>query len=106
VDGDTGGTPWVSGELPPQWIEFDLGQVRSLSGLMLWVDQDPSGYTHYIIYGGAEPNPTQRLTVLEGETTWGQMLEVAGDWKVRFLRIETVESPSWAAWLEVEFLFD
>jgi hypothetical protein len=106
LDGDTEGTPWVSGDFAPQWIEFDLGEIRSFSGLRLWVDQDPSGYTRHIIYGGNEANPTQQLAVLEGETSWGQMLEVIGDWQVRYLRIETVDSPSWVAWLEVEFLLD
>jgi predicted amidohydrolase YtcJ len=106
LDGDTEGTPWVSGDYAPQWIEFDLGEIRSISGLRLWVDQDPSGYTRHIIYGGAEPNPTQQLAVVEGETTWGQMLEVIGDWQVRYVRVETVDSPSWVAWLEVEFLLD
>jgi predicted amidohydrolase YtcJ len=106
LDGNMDGTAWVSGDFAPQWIEFDLGEVRSLSGLRLWVDQSPEGYTRHIIYGGNGPNPTQQLAVLEGETSWGQMLEVSGNWQVRYLRIETVESPSWVAWLEVEFLFD
>jgi predicted amidohydrolase YtcJ len=106
VDGVTDDTPWVSGDDAPQWIELDLGQIRSVTGLKLWVDQDPAGFTRHLILGGPDPDPAQQLAVLEGETTWGQMLEVEGDWQVRYLRIETVESPSWVAWLELEVLVE
>jgi predicted amidohydrolase YtcJ len=102
VDGNHEDSPWMSGEYAPQWIEFDLGEVRSVSALRLWVDQDPQGFTRHIIYGGPEPNPTEQIALLEGVTRWGQMLEVTGPWSLRYLRIETVESPSWVGWLEIE----
>jgi hypothetical protein len=91
---------------PPQWIEFDLGAVRAVSGVRLWVDQDPAGVTRHRILGGEDPHPTDELAVLEGETSWGQKLEIQGDWQVRYLRVETVVSPSWVAWLEVKILLD
>lgn len=102
IDGNHEDTSWVSGDDAPQWIEFDLGEIRTVSGLRLWVDQDPKGFTRHIVFGGPEPNPTDQLAVLEGVTTWGQELELTGSWPVRYLRIETVESPSWVGWLEVE----
>lgn len=104
VDDNHEDSPWMSGDYAPQWIEFDLGEVRSVSALRLWVDQDPEGFTRHIIYGGSKPNPTAQIAVLEGVTSWGQMLEVIGPWSLRYLRIETVESPSWVGWLEIEIV--
>jgi len=75
-----------------------------MTGLRLWADQDPAGFTIHRILGGAFPGPTTELTRFEGVTSWGQMLEVTGEWNVRYLRIETLESPSWVAWLEVEVI--
>ena len=40
--------------------------------------------------------------MLEGETSWGDELVVEAGWEARYVRIETVESTSWVAWLEIE----
>jgi hypothetical protein len=40
--------------------------------------------------------------VIDSETDSGQWLELTGRWSVRYLRITTVRSPSWVAWLEIE----
>jgi predicted amidohydrolase YtcJ len=106
LDGNHNGTSWVSGDYAPQWIEIDLGSVRHATGLKLWVDQDPSGFTRHRILGGERPDPTVELVRIEAETSWGKLLQVEGDWMVRFLRIETLESPSWVAWLEIEVITD
>ena len=104
LDGESEGSGWVSGDMAPQWIEIDLGSEKVVTGLRLWADQDPAGFTIHRILGGAFPGPTTELTRFEGVTSWGQMLEVTGEWNVRYLRIETLESPSWVAWLEVEVI--
>jgi len=103
-DGVTDATGWVSGSGPVQWIEIDLGTESLLEGVVLWVDQFPSGRTVHHILGGPDPEPTDVLAIVEGETTWGDAVAVDGPWTVRYLRIETVESPSWVAWLEIELL--
>ena len=102
IDGDLD-SGWVSGADPPGWIELDLGEVREISGLRLWVDQFPAGFTRHRILGGPDPGPTTELAVIEGDTAGGDVLEISEQsWSLRYLRIETVESPSWVAWLEVE----
>ncbi len=81
-----------------------MGAPTRIDGLRLWVDQDPPGSTFHRILGGLTSPPTEVLAELRGETAWGDVLEVAGDWTVRYLRVETVESPSWVAWLDIKVL--
>lgn len=95
-------TGWVAGEGPVQWIELDVGAIRTITGMRLLVDQDPSGPTVHRIYAGAESSPSQLVIELSGDTAWGDELAVTGPFEARYIRVETVESPSWVAWLEIE----
>ena len=101
VDGDVE-TGWGAGAGPEQWIELDLGQEYELVCVRLLTDQFPEGRTTHRINGGAHDNPGAELGVIDSETEYGQWLELSGTWNVEFLRITTVESPSWVAWLEIE----
>jgi predicted amidohydrolase YtcJ len=101
VDGDVV-TGWGAGADPEQWIEVDLGQERELRCVRLLVDQFPAGRTLHRVSGGAHPGPGAELGVIDSVTDIGQWLELTGQWRVRYLRITTVRSPSWVAWLEIE----
>jgi hypothetical protein len=101
IDGDRD-TGWVSGGHPPQWIEVDLGAATPISRITLVVDQSPAGHVVHRILGGPEADPTTELAVIDSDAGYGDVLEVTGEWTVRFLRVETVSSPSWVAWLEIE----
>ena len=101
VDGDVE-TGWGAGAGPEQWIELDLGQEYELVCIRLLADQFPAGRTTHRINGGAHENPGAELVVIDSETDYGEWLELAGTWNVEFLRITTVDSPSWVAWLEIE----
>jgi predicted amidohydrolase YtcJ len=101
VDSDVE-TGWGAGVDPEQWIELDLGQEYDLVCVRLLTDQFPAGRTIHRIDGGAHDNPGAELGVIDSETDYGEWLELAGAWDVRFLRITTLESPSWVAWLEIE----
>jgi hypothetical protein len=101
VDGDVE-TGWGAGAGPEQWIELDLGQEYELVCVRLLTDQFPAGRTTHRINGGAHDNPGAELGVIDSETEYGEWLELAGTWNVEFLRITTVERPSWIAWLEIE----
>lgn len=105
VDGniDSG---WVSGDMAPQWIEFDLGEERNVARLWLRVDQAPPGLTVHEIYAGPEPDPEELVAVVEEDTDWGDELTVDIGTPARYIRIVTTESPSWIAWLEVEIELD
>jgi len=103
VDGDVE-TVWVSGSHPQQWIEIDLGAAFDVDRLVLVPAQDPAGATVHRIFGGPQSGEVQLLHIFRGETSDGAPLEVSliGGWPgVRYLRIETTESPSWVAWREI-----
>ena len=101
VDGDVD-SGWGAGADPEQWIELDLGQEYELVCIRLLTDQFPAGRTTHRINGGAHNDPGAELGTIDSETEYGEWLELAGTWNVEFLRITTVESPSWVAWLEIE----
>jgi len=102
IDGrtDTGG--WVAGRPAPGWIEIDLGAEVNVKQLRLTVDQDPAAFSRHRILGGPTPEPSELLAVIEGETTWGQELVADGNWTVRYIRVETLESTRPYGWLEIE----
>lgn len=92
-----------SGAGKRQWIELDLGERTTVARLRLQVEQTPAAPTHHIIYGGPTPNPQTELGRFQQPTQSLQGLELAGTMHdVRYLRIVTVDSPSWVAWWEIE----
>lgn len=105
VDGDPE-THWSSGDGAPQWIEISLGREVEVTGLRLTVDQYPSGQTRHLIWGRTQTGDLILLTEVAGVTDMFDVLEVtAGEpWLVIGIRVETVESPSWVAWREIEIL--
>lgn len=106
VDRDAG-TIWSSGSGPPQWIEIDLGQPFQIERLRLNPSQYPAGSTTHHVYGAGPGTGGQfvLLYTFEGSTVDSQLLEFAPEapWEeIQFIRIETVSSPSWVAWREIE----
>jgi F5/8 type C domain-containing protein len=104
VDGDPD-TLWNAGAGPPAWIEIDLGEAMAPSLIRLYVAQSPEGATEHRVYGRADAGGAATLLgTLAGATADHQVLELnsAGWPAVRFVRIETVTSPSWVAWREIE----
>jgi predicted amidohydrolase YtcJ len=101
VDGDVE-TGWGAGAHPEQWIEIDLGRPRGVNCVRLLVDQHPAGHTIHRLTGGAHPNPGGELGVLDAVTEHGDWLELSGPWTIRYLRVTTLDSPSWVAWLEIQ----
>jgi F5/8 type C domain-containing protein len=99
---------WAAGAFPPQWIEVDLESPREIKRVRLYVAQFPDGYTIQRVYGrAAAGSPDQLLHEFSGFTRSGDVLEYAppAAWKdVRFVRLETVSSPSSAAWREIELV--
>jgi len=108
VDGNPG-TWWSAGASAPQWIEVDLGAVYDIQSIRLVINQSPSGHTVHTVRGrgaGIQDAYTV-LHTFEGITADGQVLsfEPAQPWQgIRYLRIETLESPSWVAWSEIEIM--
>ncbi|MCJ7797332.1 MAG: amidohydrolase family protein, partial [Thermoleophilia bacterium] len=104
VDGDLE-TNWGAGTHPPQRIEIDLGQAFDLDRLVLIPSQFPEGPTVHAIWGRGDAGDYRLLHEFRGSTADGVALEVSptAAWAaVRYLKIETTESPSWVAWREVQ----
>jgi predicted amidohydrolase YtcJ len=97
-------TAWNSGGGAPQWLELDLGSVYQLEALTLHVVQYPNGKTHHRLWGAVEAGNYSLLTEFSGETADKQALTFQPDTLpvIRYLKIETTESPSWVAWAEIE----
>ena len=108
VDGDPGSL-WNSGDDAPQWIQIDLGQAYDIAGIRLLVSQYPAGNTLHRVLGKA-PGANElfyELARFEGATEDGQWLEYSPPqpWTgIQYIRLETVASPSWVAWREIEVI--
>ena len=106
VDGDLG-TLWNSGGGPTQWIEVDLGAEYSIAEISLTTSQYPEGQTIHHILGRSSSGQFVELAKFDGNTTDGETLifkpaqPVQG---IRFIRVETIASPSWVAWREIEVI--
>lgn len=97
---------WNSGDYAPQWIEIDLGSPQSIGEISLLTAQSPDGDTVHRVLGKASAGaPYDLLYEFAGFTTDDQWLHHApsAPWEnVRYLRIRTIESPSWVAWREIQ----
>ncbi len=106
VDGDFG-TLWNSGGDPQQWIEIDLGNLYRIKEMRLTISQFPEGRTIHRILGRGPSDQYLVLNTFEGETTDGQTLTYTPNepiQDIQFIRVETIESPSWVAWREIEVI--
>jgi hypothetical protein len=102
IDGDRC-TMWNAGDFPPQEIELDLGVTTNVHALVLLPAMLPDG-----------PQVIEISVWVEGQGWWRVLrgkLDLQSNVPVtlrfpqpaagRRLRIRTLSSPSWAAWLEI-----
>jgi len=104
VDGNPG-TSWNSGGFAQQFIQIDLGSLKQVSKFRLLVSQYPAGQTVHGIWGrDASGNWIVAYGTLSGYTYDGQWLELAtsSSAQVRYIYIQTSQSPSWVGWREIE----
>jgi hypothetical protein len=106
VHGDPG-TLWNSGGGPPQWIEIDLGEAFDVAEIRMLTSQSPAGGTMHRVYGkGAGTGGAfELLAKVSGQTDDSQSLQIVGQptWPgIQVIRVETVNSPSWVAWREIQ----
>jgi hypothetical protein len=92
-----------AGAHAPQWIEFDLGREVAVGLIRLTVAQFPAGTTSHTIRWAQSDGVYLGSTTLTGSTAEGDILvyEFPARTLVRFIRIETIDSPSWIAWREI-----
>lgn len=107
VDGDTE-TLWNAGAGPPASIDIDLGRPETIREVRLLAAQDPRGPTQHRITGRvSEEGPAVELGVLVGTTADNDVLEITIDPAtpaIRYVTVETIASPSWVAWREIEVI--
>jgi hypothetical protein len=108
VDGDLG-TLWSAGAFSPQWIEIDLGTDFNIKEIRLTPSQFPEGYTIHQIKGKGADTGEQfvLLYTFDGNTKDGNELIYSPSpalEDIRYIRIETITSPSWVAWREIEII--
>jgi len=98
---------WGAGDFAPQWIEIDLGAAVTITRIRLAVGQDPAGETVHRVWGRGPTGEARLLHEVRGVTRDLQVLELAPDppWQgIRYLKIETLSSPSWVSWREIEVI--
>lgn len=105
VDGSYDST-WGTGEKPPHWIEIDLAGTERLREIRLRLSQNRPGETAHRIFGSIPGGPTLLLAELRGFTWDNDVLvaraEPSWDGAIRFIRVETIESPGLVAFREIE----
>ena len=104
VDGKES-TFWGAGDFAPQWIEVDLGAPASITEIKLKVGQSPNGETKHRILAGTTKNNLSEIFRSNQYTQDGDWLifTLAQPLKdIQFIRVETVASPSWIAWFEIQ----
>lgn len=99
-------TTWNAGHFAPQWIEIDLQTVAPIERIRLVTAQAPlTGFTDHRVYGRSPNRDATLLHEFAAVTVEGEVLEYSPPvpWTgIRFIRIETVQSPAWVAWREIE----
>ena len=106
VDGDPN-TQWSSGAYPPQWILIDLGATYTIGEIRLTVGQWPAGDTVHQIWVGRTQDSMQLVQEFKGHEYDYDVLNFVPSTplqNIRYVRIDTSESPSWVSWREIEVL--
>lgn len=96
---------WGAGAHPPQWVEIDLGRTFAVAEVRLQVAQYPAGDTRHQVWGITNTGARILLWEFNQFTQEPSTLVATIDPAlpdVRAIRVETLASPSWAAWREIE----
>jgi len=108
VDGDPL-TGWAARAFGPQWIEIDLQSPITLLRLQLRASQSPTGNTTHRIYVGGVDKVYSLIHEFNGVTSNNDELSYvlpSPMSQIRYIKVETVQSPSWVAWFEIAVFAD
>lgn len=100
-------TWWSAGAPPVQWIAIDLGGPHTINEIRLLTSQSPAGQTRHRVWGRSPDQGERLLVTFEDHTQDSEWLVHSADpaWEnIHMLRVETVTSPSWVGWREIEIL--
>lgn len=103
---DSAGTQWGAGDGPVQWIQVDLQGNYRITEIRLLVAQYPAGDSvHRVQVRASEADEYQTVYEFNGSTNDNDWLVFAPDTpleNVAQVRVQTVSSPSWVAWKEIQ----
>lgn len=106
VDGNPN-TSWSAGDFPKHFVEISLEKPSTVALLRLWIDQSPDGKTIHWIWGKNSQGEYRLLKEVGVVSNNWDVIDVWAEvpWEdLIAMRIETVQSPSWVAWREIEIL--
>lgn len=107
VDGNPE-TWWGAGAAPPQWVEVDLGTLSTVASIRLTISQSPAGATdHRLLVKGPDTGGFVLAQEFKQVTADFDVLTFSPSeplQKVQYIRVETVDSPSWVSWREIEVI--
>ena len=104
---DGTGAQWGAGTDAPQWVAIQLAEPATVGEVRLTVAQWPAGETLHQVWVTRADGREMLLVTFAGPTAEGDTLvyslpaplpDVIG------LRVETLRSPSWVAWKEIEVM--
>jgi len=98
---------WGAGADAPQWIQIDWDQPANIAEISLLISQSPAGETVHRLVDCSSGQNKKILHTFAGNTNDLQWLSHSPDteWEqISCLRIESIESPSWIAWREIEIM--
>ncbi len=105
VDDNTA-TQWGAGEHPVQWIEVDLQGIYRITEFRLLVAQYPAGDTiHRVQVRASSGEAYETVHEFNGSTSDNDWLVFKPEVPLENaaqIRIQTIASPSWVAWKEIQ----
>ncbi|MGB7874580.1 MAG: discoidin domain-containing protein [Anaerolineales bacterium] len=103
---DNADTQWGAGADPVQWIQVDLQAVYRVTEIRLLVAQYPAGNTiHRVQVRASDSDEYRTVNEFNGSTGDNDWLVFEPDEPlddVSQIRIQTISSPSWVAWKEIQ----
>jgi hypothetical protein len=96
---------WNAGADSPQWIEVNFGGPITVSKIRLWVAQYPEGETIHQVRVRDANGVLTEIHRFSQFTRGGDWLELEFETPIEgvvAIRIDTLKSPSWVAWSEIE----
>jgi F5/8 type C domain len=103
---DNADTSWIAGAGPVQWIQIDLQGSYRITEIRFLVSQYPNGNTtHRVQVRTSSSDVYQTVHEFQGSTNDNDWLVLELDTpleNVNQIRIQTIASPSWIAWKEIQ----
>ncbi len=101
VNRTTGGGGLNTGGFAPQYVQLELPGLYNISSIYLQVGQLPNGITRHQLSVGSSLSNLSIVTDMNNYTSADQWLNLTYSpalTNIRYLRLDTITSPSWVGW--------